>query len=254
MRIVARLDIKGAHLIKTIQLEGLRKLGDPSAFAREYYEQGIDEIIYMDVVASLYQRSSLLDILSRSTRDVFIPITAGGGIRTVDDVREALRAGADKVAVNTAAVKRPEFIREVSQRFGSQCMVLSIEAKRESAGKWEVYCDTGRERTGLDVLDWARRAVDLGAGEILLTSVDREGTFKGYDCELTAAVSSQVPIPVIASGGLGAPKDLVRVVQEGKADAVAVAGALHYRRLTVAGLRGAALEHGIAVRGGRCLS
>lgn len=248
IRVIARLDIKGSNLIKGIHLEGLRKLGDPNLFAKDYYEQGIDEIIYMDVVASLYERSSLLNIVSRTTQDVFIPITVGGGIRSVDDVREILRAGADKVAVNTAAVKRPELISEISKKFGSQCMVLSIEAKCIGSGKWEVYYDNGREKTGMDVLEWAQRGCDLGAGEILLTSVDREGTAKGFDCDLTALISQSVPIPVIASGGLGTVHDFEQVVKAGHADAVAIAGALHYKKLTVREIRTEALQHGIQVR------
>src|SRR6266571_1205078 len=157
IRIISRLDIKGPNLIKGINFEGLRKLGDPNQFARDYYEQGIDEIIYIDIVASLYERSSLLNIVRRTTQDVFIPITVGGGIRSVDDAREMLRAGADKVAVNTAAVKCPELIHEISHKFGAQCMVLSIEAKRTAPGKWEVYYDNGREKSGIDVLEWAER-------------------------------------------------------------------------------------------------
>jgi imidazole glycerol-phosphate synthase subunit HisF len=248
VRIIARLDIKGPHLIKGIQLEGLRKLGDPNEFAKRYYEQGIDEIIYMDIVASLYERNSLLNIVRRTSQDIFIPITVGGGIRSVNDAREILRAGADKIAVNTAAVKRPELIKEISRKFGSQCMVLSIEAKLLTPGKWEVYCDNGREKTGVDVLEWAQRACDLGAGEILITSVDMEGTGKGFDCELVRTVTENVPIPVIASGGLGSCDDLVKIVHTGHADAVAIAGALHYRKITVPQLRSAALDHGIAVR------
>jgi cyclase len=248
IRIISRLDIKGSNLIKGIQLEGLRKIGDPNLFAKDYYDQGIDEIIYIDIVASLYERSSLLNIVRRTTQDVFIPITVGGGVRSVDDAREILRAGADKVAVNTAAVKRPELITEVSNKFGSQCMVLSIEAKRIATGKWEVYCDNGRERTGIDVLEWAQRGCDLGAGEILLTSVDMEGTGKGFDCDLTSIVSRNVPIPVIASGGLGSIDDFEKVIKFGNADAVAIAGALHYKKLTVHDIRNGALQRGIQVR------
>lgn len=248
IRIISRLDIKGPNLIKGINLEGLRKLGDPNLFAKDYYEQGIDELIYIDIVASLYERGSLLNIVRRTTQDIFIPITVGGGIRSVDDAREMLRAGADKVAVNTAAVKRPELIREISQKFGSQCMVLSIEAKQTAPGKWEVYFDNGREKSGMDVLEWAETACGLGAGEILLTSVDREGTGKGFDCELTSAVSSRVSIPVIASGGLGTVDDFVQVVQNGQADAVAIAGALHYKKLTVEDIRNEALRRDIHVR------
>ena len=196
----------------------MRKLGDPNEFARRHYEAGADEIIYMDVVASLYERNSLLDIVERTTRDVFVPITVGGGIRSQQDVREALRAGADKVAVNTAAVRRPELITEISRRFGSQCMVLSIEAKRRPSGDgWWAFTDNGREHTRLDVVEWARRGVASGAGEILLTSVDREGTRKGFDVDLTRAVSEAVTVPVIASGGFGKPEHLVEVVRAGKA-------------------------------------
>jgi imidazole glycerol-phosphate synthase subunit HisF len=248
IRLIARLDIKGPHLIKGIQLEGLRKIGDPNVFARDYYKQGIDEIIYMDIVASLYERNCLLDIIRRTTQDVFIPITVGGGIRSIDDARKILRAGADKVAVNTAAVKRPELVEEISQKFGTQCMVLSIEAKRITSGKWEAYCDNGREKTGIDVLEWAQRGCALGAGEILLTSVDMEGTTKGFDYDLVSTVSRNVPIPVIASGGLGSVYDFVKVVRNGHADAVAVAGALHYRKLTVQDIRNEALQHNIPVR------
>lgn len=248
VRIISRLDIKGHSLIKGIQLEGLRKIGDPNFFAKEYYDQGIDEIIYMDIVASLYERSNLLNIVRRTTQDVFIPITVGGGIRSVDDVKEILRVGADKVAINTAAVKCPELVRTISQKFGSQCMVLSIEAKRVAPGKWEVYYDNGREKSGIDVLEWAQRGCELGAGEILLTSVDMEGTGKGFDCELISAVSRNVPIPVIASGGFGVADDFANVVNNGHADAVAVAGALHYRKVTVQDIRNNALQHGIQVR------
>lgn len=248
IRLIARLDIKGPHLIKGIQLEGLRKIGDPNLFAKEYYEQGIDEIIYMDIVASLYERSSLLNIVRRTTQDVFIPITVGGGIRTVDDAKNILMAGADKVAINTAAIKRPDLIRDVSRKFGSQCMVLSIEAKRVAPEKWEVYFDNGREKSGIDVFEWAQRGCDLGAGEILLTSVDREGTGKGFDCDLVSAVTQLVPIPVIASGGLGSAEHFNQVVKIGKADAVAVAGALHYKKLTVQEIRREALQSGIQVR------
>lgn len=209
---------------------------------------GADEIIYIDVVASLYERNSLLDIVKRTTRDVFIPITIGGGIRTVENAKEVLRAGADKVAVNTAAIKRPELIRDISQKFGSQCMVLSIEAKRTGDRKWEAYCDNGREKTGIDVVEWAREGCRLGAGEILLTSVDRDGTQRGFDCELVREVSTNLPIPVIASGGMGCFSDFMEVVQSGRADAVAVASVLHYGEMTLMDLRREAITGGIKVR------
>lgn len=248
IRLIPRLDIKGPNLIKGIHLEGLRVMGDPQAFARRYYEQGADELLYVDVVASLYGRNSLHDIVRRAAQDVFVPLTVTGGLRSVDDVREVLRAGADKVGINTAATKRPELIREVARKFGSQCMVLSIEAKQVAPGHWEVYTDNGRERTGLDVVEWARRGVELGAGEILLTSVDREGTREGFDVALVNAVAAQVPVPVIASGGMGRPDDIAAVVDTGRADAVAMADILHYARGTLQDIRAAACRAGIDVR------
>ena len=248
VRLIARLDIKGPNLIKGIHLEGLRVVGAPGEFARAYYEAGADELVYMDTVASLYGRNNLTDIVRQAAHDVFIPMTVGGGVRSVDDVKTLLRAGADKVAINTTAVRRPELITEVARRFGSQCMVLSIEAKRSTPGRWEAYTDNGREHTGLDVVDWARRGVELGAGEILLTSVDREGTGKGFDVELVRAVSSAVNVPVIASGGMGTLGHLSEVVQQGGADAVAVAKVLHYKTYTLRQLRDEALREGLHVR------
>lgn len=248
IRLIPRLDIKGPNLIKGIHLEGLRIIGDPQVYARRYYEEGADELLYMDIVASLYGRNSLTDIIRRAVQDVFVPMTVGGGIRSVDDVKALLRVGADKIAINTAAVKRPELLREVSQRFGSQCMVLSIEAKRVSEGRWEAYTDNGRERTGLDVVQWAMQAVELGAGEILLTSVDQEGTRKGFDLSLIQAVSTSVPVPVIASGGMGTVEHLVEAVKVGRADAVALADVLHYGRMTLQEIRKSAAEAGLKVR------
>lgn len=248
LRIIPRLDIKGTNLIKGIRLEGLRVIGDPQEHAVRYYEAGADELIYMDIVASLYGRNNLGDIISRAAKDVFIPITVGGGIRSVDDARQMLRSGADKVAINTAAVARPELITEVANRFGSQAMVLSIEAKQIAPNKWEAYTDNGRERTGLDVIDWARRGVALGAGEILLTSVDREGTRKGFDLDLIRHVSQVVSVPVIASGGMGTTEDLIAAGSEGMADAVAMADVLHYKRMSLDEIREAALNAGLAVR------
>lgn len=248
-RLIPRLDVKAPNLIKGVHLEGLRKVGDPNVFARLYYEAGADEILYMDVVASLYERNSLFDIVERTTRDVFVPITVGGGLRSIDDVRTALKAGADKVAINTAAVRRPALISEVARVFGSQCMVLSIEAKRASVGPtWEAFTDNGREHTGLDVVEWAKRAASLGAGEILLTSVDREGTRSGFDVELVRAVSSAVSIPVIASGGMGNVDHLVEVLTMGRADAAAMADILHWKRMDLRSIRAAAIERNLPVR------
>jgi len=246
VRLIARLDIKGPNLIKGIRLEGLRVMGDPQEFARRYYEQGADELIYMDIVASLYGRNSLNDIVQRAARDIFVPLTVGGGIRSVDDVRAMLRAGADKVAINTAAVASPELVRKVARTFGSQCMVLSIEAKAQGPDRWEVFTDNGRERTGLDVVEWARRGVELGAGEILVTSVDQEGTGKGFDVRLSKAISSQVPVPVIVSGGMGNTDHAVEVARDGMADAIAMAHVLHYNHATVNGVRAALHEAGVS--------
>ena len=248
VRLIARLDIKGPNLIKGVHLEGLRVIGDPQEYARMYYEQGADELVYIDIVASLYGRSKLTEIVRRAAHDVFVPMTVGGGIRNVDDVGDLLRAGADKVAINTAAVRRPELVTEVSRRYGSQAMVLSIEAKQQAPGKWEVYADCGRERSGVDAIEWARRGVELGAGEILVTSIDREGTRKGFDVALTKAVSSAVTVPVIASGGYGEPQHLGEVIRDGAADAVAIADALHYKKTTIGELRSHAAAAGIEVR------
>ena len=248
IRLIARLDIKAPYLIKGINLEGVRKVGDPREFAQRYYSEGIDELIYMDVVATLYERNSLAELVEYTAENVFVPITVGGGIRSLGDVEQLLRSGADKIAINTAAIRKPEFIHEVSKRFGSQCMVLSIEAKRRSGGSWEAYTDNGREHSGLDALDWAKQGADMGAGEILLTSVDQEGTRKGFDIDLCAAVSDQVAIPVVISGGMGKTDDFVRVVREGRADAVAIADVLHYKRESLAAIRAAAEVAEIPVR------
>jgi imidazole glycerol-phosphate synthase subunit HisF len=248
LRIIPRLDIKGKNLIKGVQLEGLRVMGDPHQFALKYYRAGADELVYMDIVASLYGRNNLSDIIKRAADQVFIPITVGGGIRSVDDARHILRSGADKVAINTAAIARPDLISEVARRFGSQAMVLSIEAKQVAPGKWEAYTDNGRERTGLDVLEWVRKGVEMGAGEILLTSVDREGTRKGFDIELIRRVSQGVSVPVIASGGMGNIEDFLKAAQEGLADGISMADTLHYNRLELSDIRAAALKAGLAVR------
>ncbi len=248
VRIIPRLDIKGANLIKGIRLEGLRVVGDPHAFALRYYEQGADELVFMDIVASLYQRNNLSDIISRAADQIYIPITVGGGIRSLADVQTMLRSGADKVAINTAAVARPELIAEVASRFGSQCMVLSVEAKRTGPASWEAYTDNGREHTGLDVVEWIAKAVKLGAGEVLLTAVDQEGTRKGFDAELIRAVNERVNVPVIASGGYGGTaQDLASAASAG-ASGIAIADALHWNRIDVAGVKAQARQQGIEVR------
>ncbi|HTO27142.1 MAG TPA: imidazole glycerol phosphate synthase subunit HisF [Devosia sp.] len=248
LRIIPRLDIKGKNLIKGVQLEGLRVMGDPNEFALRYYEAGADELVFMDIVASLYGRNNLSDIISRAADQVFIPITVGGGIRSTDDARHILRSGADKVAINTAAVARPALVTEIAHHFGSQAMVLSIEAKQVAPGRWEVFTDNGRERTGLDVLEWAVQGVSLGAGEILLTSVDREGTRKGFDVDLVRKVSDAVSVPVIASGGMGTLDHFVDAAAKGRADAVSMAHVLHYKTLTLTEIRARALGEGLGVR------
>ncbi len=248
IRLVARLEVKGDHLVKGIQLEGLRKLGDPHAFARGYYEAGIDEILYLDIVASLYERNNLSHIVRRTTGDVFIPITVGGGLRSVEDVRGILQQGADKAAINTAAVKDPSLITRVAEAYGSQCMVLSIQAKRRRDGPgWEAYYDNGREHSGLDVVEWAKRGAELGAGEILLTSVDREGLGQGMDHELIRAVTAAVSVPVIAAGGAAGPDDVALAAGEG-ASAVALSSLLHYKRMEVGTLKAALAARGVGVR------
>ena len=236
-RLIARLDIKSSNLIKSIHLEGLRVVGDPNTYARKYYQDGIDELVFMDCVATLYGRNNLSNIINKATKDIFVPITVGGGIRSLKDARNILNCGADKVAVNTEAVINPKFISELANTIGSQSVVLSIEAKKRSANHWEVYTSNGREPTGIDVFKWIKKSVDLGAGEILLTSIDKEGTRKGFDIELMRFASQVTDIPIIASGGLGNINHLVDVINLGKIDAAAVADAIHYKRISVKKLK-----------------
>lgn len=247
VRIIARLDVKDNNIVKGIQLEGLRKIGNPNEYAKKYYNQGIDEILYMDIVASLYNRNNLSDIVFHTTQDVFIPITVGGGIRSTDDVRHILKCGADKVAINTAAIKNPEIITEVARTFGSQCMVLSVEAKRTPTGGWEAYYDNGREHSGYDVIEWVRKGVQLGAGEILLTSVDKEGMQRGIDKELVDQVCKEVPVPVIVSGGVSGSSDIISAAESG-ASAIAVASILHYNKTDVKTLKHELVKSGQEVR------
>jgi cyclase len=229
VRIIPRLDIKGPNLVKGIHLEGLRVLGKPAAFARQYYDQGADELIYMDVVASLYGRNSLEETVRTTAQEIFIPLTVGGGLRTLEDIQTVLRAGADKVAINTEAVRNPVFVEEASTTFGSSTIVVSIAAKRRPDGSYECYTDNGRERTGVDAVEWAVRAVSLGAGELMVTSIDQEGTGRGFGIELTRYISKAVTVPVIACGGAGSVDHVSEVALEGNADAVGMASILHYR-------------------------
>jgi cyclase len=247
-RVIARLDIKAPNLVKGIHLEGLRVIGDPAEHAVRYYQQGADELIYIDIVASLYERNNLTDLVKRTASDIFVPLTVGGGVRSVEDVNALLRAGADKVAINTGAVRRPALITEAARSFGSQCIVASIEAKRNQNGSgWEAYTDNGRERTGLDAVEWAKKLVDLGAGELLLTSVDKEGTRKGFDLELVQALGRTLEVPVIACGGAGSIDHVAQAIRAG-ADAVAVAALLHYKTETVGSLKAGLAAAGIEVR------
>lgn len=246
-RIIARLDVKGPKLIKGVQLEGLRVLGEPKTFAEKYYQDGADELLFIDLVASLYGRSKLTEIVAESAKNIFVPLTVGGGIRTLGDIDEMLRSGADKVAINTAAVKNPQFFSEAAKEFGSQCVVASIEAKQRRDNIWEVYTECGREPSGIDVSDWASQLSDLGAGEILLTSIDREGTRQGFDLNLTKTVSANTKLPIISSGGFGSCEDISLVVSSG-ADAIAVADSLHYNRHSLADIRDYCLSNNIPVR------
>ncbi len=233
MRIIPRLDIKGPNLVKGIHLEGLRVLGKPEEFARFYYEQGADELLFMDVVASLYDRNSLGEIISKTAREIFIPLTVGGGIRTIEDITQVLRAGADKVSINTAAIKNPNFVREAARKFGSSTIVVAIEAIKQPGGEYFAYTDNGREHTGKEVIEWAKEVEGLGAGEIIITSVDRDGTGLGFDNQLCAAVANAVSIPVIAHGGAGDKQHVEKTLKVPGISAVAVGSLLHYQTIKV---------------------
>jgi len=247
LRIIPRLDIKAPNLVKGVRLEGLRVIGDPAAHAERYFQQGADELHYQDIVASLYQRSTIDDLIRATAEKIFVPLTVGGGVRKKQDIRKLLRAGADKVCINTAAVKDPKLITEAARVFGTQCIVVGIETIRQTDGRWKAFTDNGREHTGLDAYDWARRAVDLGAGELLLTSVDREGTRMGFDLEFIAKLARQVPVPVVAHGGAGKIEDIIEVARLG-VDGVAIAALLHYNDLTVAQIKTGLTAAGVEVR------
>jgi imidazole glycerol-phosphate synthase subunit HisF len=248
IRVIARIDVKNEFAIKGIHLEGLRKVGNPNSMAIDYYKNGIDEIVFMDAVAAYYDRNSLSNLIQSACKDVFIPITVGGGIRTVDDIRIALKSGADKVAINTAAVQDPDFINKASKIFGSQCIVSSIEAKKVDEDKWEVYTDNGREPTGLDVLEWVKEVEKLGAGEVILTSIDKEGTKKGFDLRLNQAVADSVSIPIISSGGMGNSGDAIHLLKNSNTDAIAIASVLHYGLENIQDIKRALLDNEIRVR------
>jgi len=236
VRVIARLDVKNEFVIKGIHLEGLRKVGNPNEMSKIYYDEGIDEILFIDCVASLYNRNNLFSVIRKASEEVFVPITIGGGLRSVADVEEALDAGADKVAINTQAVRNPFFIEELAKRYGSQCIVASVQAKRNHKS-WEVYVETGREKTGLSVIDWVKRVQDLGAGELLITSVDQEGTKSGFDVPLVQLVNDAVKIPVIVSGGYGTSEHIDELLNVTIPSGLCFASVLHYKQTTVSKLR-----------------
>jgi len=247
-RLIVCLDVKGSRVVKGVQFVGLRDVGDPVALSEHYEREGADEITFLDISASAEERATLLDVARRPAERLFVPLTIGGGVRTADDVARALRAGADKVSLNSAAVLRPEVLSEAAHRFGAQCVVASIDAKRNADGVWKVWVKGGREETPLEAVAWAQECVERGAGEVLLTSIDRDGARTGYDLTLTRAVADAVHVPVIASGGAGVASHLVEAVVDGRADAVLVAGILHDGVTTVRALKQAMTAAGLPVR------
>jgi len=251
-RIIPCLDVDAGRVVKGVKFVEIRDAGDPVEVARRYNEEGADEITFLDITASSDERETMVHVVEQVASEVFIPLTVGGGIRKVEDVRRMLMAGADKVAINTAAVFNPEFVREASDSFGSQCIVVAIDAKRVSAegepGKWEIFTHGGRKPTGIDAIEWARKMAEYGAGEILLTSMDRDGTKIGFDNELTHAVAEAVPIPLIASGGVGNLQHLVDGIKIGGADAVLAASIFHFAEYSIGEAKRYMAEHGIEVR------
>lgn len=248
IRLIARLDVKMKWLIKGVQMEGWRKVGDPAEFARKYAEAGADELLFTDVVASLYDRNNLHDIVETVAQEVFIPMTIGGGIRSIDDVSALLARGADKVSLNTAATGTPELITQIADRFGAQATVVSIEAIRKDGGGWQAMTDNGRNHTGRDVVEWAKEAQERGAGEIVLTGIHAEGLGKGYDLELVQAVTEVVSIPVVASGGLGTTDHLKDLITQTQASAASTAQALHWDKLSLGDLRQTLRDEGCFTR------
>jgi cyclase len=245
-RIIPCLDVTGGRVVKGVNFVNLRDAGDPVELAARYNEQGADELVFLDITASSDHRKTMIDVVARTAREVFIPLTVGGGIRTVDDARAILHAGADKISINTAAVRRPELISELSREFGAQAVVLAIDARRNTRGGWNVFTRAGRDDEGIDAIEWARRGEELGAGEILLTSMDTDGVQTGFDCALTKAVRDATTVPVIASGGAGRPADFADVFAH--ADAALAASIFHYGTYTVSDLKRFLADQGVAVR------
>ena len=248
IRIIPLLHIKGPNVVKPVHTEALRVVGNPKELSLRYYKDGADELIYLDIVASLYQRNLDFDLLKSVTENIFIPITVGGGIRSIQDINNALRAGADKVAINTYALHHPEFISNAAKEFGSQCIALFIEAKKQSNGSYEAYTDGGREHSGIDAVEWAKRGIELGAGEVLITSIDKDGTRSGFDVELVREITAFAPIPVIAHGGAGSIESFKEIIIEGKADAVAASSVFHYEELTIGEVKRYLQKSGVSVR------
>jgi cyclase len=246
-RLIARIDVKNEFVIKGIHLEGLRKVGDPIDLASKYYHDGIDEIIFMDAVASLYGRNNLFHIIEEACKKVFVPITIGGGIRSINDIELALKSGADKISLNTQAIKTPSIITEASRIYGSQCIIGSIEAKRKG-NSWEAYVDNGREETGIDAIEWACELEQLGAGELMVTSIDQEGTKRGFEIALMEKIAAKVSIPVIASGGAGNPSHVTKLCKETNVSAIAIAAILHYNSYSVKDIKQAMVVSDIKVR------
>ncbi len=247
-RIIPCLDVTGGRVVKGVNFLELRDAGDPVELAERYNQQGADELVFLDITASSDARGIMADLVARTARRVFIPLTVGGGLRSVADARKIILAGADKVSVNTAAVRRPELIRELSLEFGSQAVVLAIDARRSGEGKWNVYTKGGRHDEGMNAVEWAVQGEALGAGEILLTSMDTDGVQTGFDCALTRAVAEATTIPIIASGGAGTPRDFVEVLTDGCADAALAASVFHYGKYTVMDLKQALLQAQVPVR------
>jgi cyclase len=248
VRIIPCLDVKDGRVVKGVQFVGLRDAGDPVEQARIYDAAGADELTFLDITASHENRDTILDVVARTAEQCFMPLTVGGGVRSLSDIRRLLLAGADKVSINSAAVVRPEFVREAAEKYGDQCIVVSIDARQTSPGKWEVFTHGGRKGTGLDTIDWARRMTDHGAGEILITSMDNDGTRSGFDLALTRAVSDAVTVPVVASGGVGSLDDLVDGVTKGGASAVLAASIFHFGEFTVAQAKEHLAQAGVPIR------
>ena len=248
LRIIARLDVKKPNVVKGIHLEGLRIIGSPEQLAIKYQDQGIDELIFIDSVASLYQRNTVFDVIENVAENLRIPFTVGGGVKTIEHINKLLYKGADKVLMNTGAIMHPEIVEQAARNFGSQCVVVSIEAKKVSQGKWIAYTDNGRENTGLDVIEWVKKVEQLGAGEIFLTSIDQDGTQKGFDINLCTKVTNMVNLPVILSGGAGVKQHIIEVLKSCDSDGIAIGSMLHYNKNTVGEIKNFLSANDISVR------